>query len=217
MGHIINLIAKAFLVGNRSETYETDIAVAEDVSDLEGATRLWRKQGAIGKLHNLIRFIRASPQREELFMDLAEAIPSSQDELSEKTKRLHVIDDNKSRWNSTYLMINRALRLRRCIENFYSTKFTKEKDFPIGDIPSETDWDELEIFKNLLHRFYHLTLRLQGNSKTGSYGSAWECLVAIDIIREHLKKAKVKHSRGRHTGLLSTAINTGLSLAQKYY
>lgn len=217
MGHIINLIAKAFLFGNRSETFGADIAVAEGVSDLEGAMKLGRKQGAIGKLHNLIRFIRASPQREELFMDLVEAIPSTQDELSEKTKRLHVIDDNRTRWNSTYLMINRDLRLRRRIEKFYSTKFSKEKDFRTGDNLSETDWDELEIFKNLLHPFYHLTMRLQGNSRTGSHGSAWECLVAIDIIREHLKKAKAEHLKGRHTGFLGTAINTGLSLAQKYY
>lgn len=28
-------------------------------------------------------------------MDLAEAIPSTQDELNEKTKRLHVIDDEQ--------------------------------------------------------------------------------------------------------------------------
>lgn len=85
-------------------------------------------------------------------------------------------------------MINRALRLWRCIEKFYSTKFSKEKDFPTGEILSENDWDELEIFKNLLYLFYYLTMRLQGNSKTGSYRS-----------------------------FLSIAINTRLNLTQKYY
>lgn len=149
-------------------------------------------------------------------MNLAEAIPSSQNELSEKTRRLHVIDYNKTRWNSTYLMINRALRLRRRIEKFYFTKFSKEKDFSTGDNLSEADWEELEIFKNLLHLFYQLTMRLQGNSWTGSHGSAWECIVAIDIIREHLRKVKAEHLKGRHTGFLGMAINTGLNLAQKY-
>ncbi len=57
IGHIINLIAKAFLFGNKSETFEADVAVAESVRDFEGAMRLWRKQKAIGKLHNLVRFI----------------------------------------------------------------------------------------------------------------------------------------------------------------
>ncbi len=60
-------------------------------------------------------------------------------------------------------------------------------------------------------------MRLQGNSKTGSYRSAWECLVAIDIIKEHLKKAKAEHTKGRQTEFLSIAINTGLGLTQKYY
>ena len=156
MGHIINLIAKAFLFGNKSESFEADVAVAEDISDLEGAMKLWRNQGAIGKLHNVIRFIRASPQRKELFMDLAEAVSCAQDTLNEKTKNLHVIDDNKTRWNLTYLMIHHVLRLRRRIRKFYSTRFSKEKNFPTSNILSDGDWNELEIFKNLLHPFYAL-------------------------------------------------------------
>lgn len=56
-------------------------------------------------------------------------------------------------------------------------------------------------------------MRLQGNSRTGSHGSAWECLVAIDIIREHLKKAKAKYLKGRHTG--GTAIKYRVELGPK--
>ena len=41
--------------------------------------------------------------------------------------------------------------------------------------------------------------------------------MAINIIKEHLKKAKAEHAKGRQTGFLSIAINTGLSLTQKYY
>lgn len=160
MVHIINLIVKALLFGNKLETFEADVAVVEGVRDFEKAMRLWRRQGAIGKLHNLVWFIWASPQCQELFMDLVEAIPNTQDELNGKTKRLHVINDNKTWWNSTYFMINRALCLRQRIEKFYSTKFSKEKNFPMGDILSENDWDELEIFKNLLHLFYSLTICL---------------------------------------------------------
>ncbi len=61
IGYIINLIAKVILFGNKSETFEADVAVAEDVRHSEGAMRLWRKQRAIGKLHNLVQFIQASP------------------------------------------------------------------------------------------------------------------------------------------------------------
>lgn len=79
MSHIINLIAKAFLFGDKSETFEVDVAIAKGLRDFEGTMRLWRKQGAIGKLHNLVWFIQASPQYEELFIYLAEALPSTQD------------------------------------------------------------------------------------------------------------------------------------------
>lgn len=111
MGHIINLIAKAFIFGNKSEIFEADIAIAENINDLEAAMRLWRKQGAIGKLHNLIRFIRASLQREAMFMDIAESFPSEADELDNGKYYLTITDDNRTRWNSTYLAIQRALRL----------------------------------------------------------------------------------------------------------
>ncbi len=125
MGYIINLIAKAFIFGNKSETFEADIAIAKNTNDLEAAMRLWRKQGAIGKLHNLIRFIRASSQREAMFMDIAESFPSEADELDNGKYHLTIIDDNRTRWNSTYLAIQHALRLRRRIEKFYSTRFNK--------------------------------------------------------------------------------------------
>ena len=37
MGHIINLIAKAFIFGNKSETFEADIAIAENTNNLKAA------------------------------------------------------------------------------------------------------------------------------------------------------------------------------------
>lgn len=54
MGYIINLIARAFIFGNKSETFEVDIAIAENINNFETAMKLWRKQSAIRKLHNLI-------------------------------------------------------------------------------------------------------------------------------------------------------------------
>lgn len=41
--------------------------------------------------------------------------------------------------------------------------------------------------------------------------------MCIDIIKEHLKKAKTEHMRNRNSGFLATAINTALTLAQKYF
>ena len=60
-------------------------------------------------------------------------------------------------------------------------------------------------------------MRLQENSKTGTHGAVRESMVCIDIIMEHLKKAKTEHVQNRNSGFLATAINTALTLAQKYF
>ncbi len=99
IGHIINLIAKAFIFGNKWETFEADIAIAKNTNDLEAAMRLWRKQGAIRKLHNLIRFIRASSQKEAMFMDIAESFPNEAEELDIGKYHLTIIDDDRTCWN----------------------------------------------------------------------------------------------------------------------
>lgn len=39
MGHIINLIAKAFIFGNKLETFKADIAIAENTNNFEAAMK----------------------------------------------------------------------------------------------------------------------------------------------------------------------------------
>lgn len=56
-----------------------------------------------------------------MFMDIAESIPSELDKSDNSKYHLTIIDDNRTRWNSTYLAIQRALRLRHRVEKFYST------------------------------------------------------------------------------------------------
>lgn len=72
LAHILNLAAKAFIFGNSVEAFEKDTEAAEaasnvDTKRMEAAQRQWRKAGAIGKLHNIIVFIRKSTQRLDAF------------------------------------------------------------------------------------------------------------------------------------------------------
>ncbi|EWZ28496.1 hypothetical protein FOZG_17807 [Fusarium oxysporum Fo47] len=74
----------------------------------EDDLRHWRKKGPVGKRHNVVKFIRSSPQRCELF----KRISRENDEYllaSESTAELEIVMNNDTRWNSTYLMISRAL------------------------------------------------------------------------------------------------------------
>jgi hypothetical protein len=38
--------------------------------DMKKIGELWRKRGALGRLHNTIRYIRASPQRRQFFRSI---------------------------------------------------------------------------------------------------------------------------------------------------
>lgn len=60
MRYIINLIAKVFIFGNKLETFEVNIANAKIINFLKAVIKLWKKQDAIKKLHNLISFISIS-------------------------------------------------------------------------------------------------------------------------------------------------------------
>jgi hypothetical protein len=60
-GHIVNLIVKAILYGDSQLQKELD-----DCGDRE-AFKVWREQGAIGKLHNIVTYIGGSDKRRKAF------------------------------------------------------------------------------------------------------------------------------------------------------
>ena len=72
-------------------------------------------------------------------MDLAKAIPSTQDTLSEKTKNLHVIDDKKTWWDSTYLLFTAHFGFVNVLRNFIIQDLVKKNIFPQRDILSDGD------------------------------------------------------------------------------
>ena len=71
-GHIINLAAKAFLLGTECEAFEDEIDAAEqatmrDEQNLVVEQAKWRSRGPIGKFHNVVAYIRATSQRRQEF------------------------------------------------------------------------------------------------------------------------------------------------------
>jgi len=62
-GHVINLVAREILFGKNPDALQ---AAKEELKELE----LWRKKGPIGKLHNIVTFIRHSDQRNQLFKEV---------------------------------------------------------------------------------------------------------------------------------------------------
>ena len=69
-GHIVNLCAQAFIIGKDAEKICRDLKAAYREGDLKQIGELWRKRGAIGRLHNIVWYIRASPQRHQFFKSI---------------------------------------------------------------------------------------------------------------------------------------------------
>lgn len=60
-GHILNLACYSYLYGHDPELFEVEIILLDALAHENKELRAWRKQGPIGKLHNIVVFIRRSP------------------------------------------------------------------------------------------------------------------------------------------------------------
>ncbi len=64
--------------------------------------------------------MNASPQRAQIFTDVQTEYPALAPEEGSAGGKLRLLQDVKTRWNSTYLMLVRCIRLRRAIDAFWS-------------------------------------------------------------------------------------------------
>ena len=200
LGHILNLAAKAFLFGKDADAFEEDTNSKRNNAHIEKLRELWRKKGPIGKFHNLVLYIRVTPQRREEFLDLLKGIVAKDLEGEFKAcfvlifalilimcSDLMVIADNDTRWNSTYLSIVRGLKLKAKLQ-YYSMDNRKELG---ADYLEEADWKVLQDVVECLEPFYICTLDLQSKAKQGRHGAIWEALPAMEGLLGHLEHLKV--------------------------
>lgn len=189
-GHILNLVARAFLYGTNADSFESQSQAFEILQDYEADLQHWRKRGPVGKLHNIVRYIRSSPQRAQAFKHIAkEAEEEGGYQLSNSTAELELISDNDTRWNSTYLMIERAIRKKNDIIAFLALD---QSGGPSGGLSLEDrlepqDWQLLSEVMHILKPIYDLTMRTQGSRGGGDYGRLWEVLVGFEYLLEDLE------------------------------
>lgn len=67
LAHTLNLISQAFLFGQDPEKFLMNTDGAELRGDLDVLIELWRKRGFIGKISNIVRYIRRSPKQRAEF------------------------------------------------------------------------------------------------------------------------------------------------------
>ncbi|KAI8416228.1 hypothetical protein FOFC_02537 [Fusarium oxysporum] len=198
-GHIVNLAARAFLWGEDPDSFEREAFTEAAFQVEERELRLWRKRGAVGKLHNLVRFVRASPQRRELMKSLACSQRDEDDyHLFEEDRAaidLGLMQNNETRWNSTFMMIQRAIRKREQIDHFITYLDTKAAEprqrVPVQDHLSQQDWLLLAEIQSLLKPLYEITMRCQGWAKEGRYGALWEVMIGMEYLLNFFEEQKL--------------------------
>jgi hypothetical protein len=199
LGHIINLAAKAFIHGADVEAWEDEVALAAQRDSRRGHEELnlmeeqvqWRSRGPIGKYHNVVVFIRASPQRRQAFKQSVCTVVNEANERGDPvdfTSELTVILDNCTRWNSTYSAIERGLKLKRAIQLFL---IDFQRELP-NDLLQEEDWDILKEVCDALAPFYYITKRLEGRAENGTHGVIWEALPMIDYLMNLTETQKTR-------------------------
>ncbi|KAK4170889.1 hypothetical protein QBC36DRAFT_295879, partial [Triangularia setosa] len=87
VGHILNLIARAFLDGENKETIKKLGEGSDERLSAEQEKELlvaWRETGPLGKLHYLVHFARRTPQRKDTFNDFTHGklLPEEEAEFS---------------------------------------------------------------------------------------------------------------------------------------
>jgi hypothetical protein len=125
-GHILNLACHSYLYGHDPESFEVEVVLLDSLARENEELKAWRKHGPIGKLHNIVVFIRRSPQRRGAFLRVA----TTEDEYA----KLMLIQDSSTRWNSVYNMIDRAMKKQADIQVFVLLSANEKEKYKRVDL-----------------------------------------------------------------------------------
>ncbi|CCE27613.1 uncharacterized protein CPUR_01087 [Claviceps purpurea 20.1] len=192
--HAFSLIGRVALYGEDFEAFEraSQRLNCEGLSD--DLLSLWRRRGPIGKLHNLVMWVRSSPQRKQLFNS---TVPEAQDSgldillASVSTLEQQLVLNDSTRWRSTFLMIRRALAQRDHIKVFIAKNASEVEatlQVPKEDRLDDQDWLVLDELHPVLTPLYELASSAPA-SVPSAYGNhaLWETLTCIEYIHKGLR------------------------------
>jgi len=136
--HEMQIAVKGLLFGPNVKELEEYPATAEvtEKEKLEYEKKKWRAFGAIGKLHNVVKYIRGSPQRREAY---SKSIVREQLEKLAKKKLKVPVMDNDTRWGSVMDMVDYARENRQYLHMYCLD--TAELD---EDRLTDQDWIDLD-------------------------------------------------------------------------
>src|SRR5579871_5139269 len=174
LGHIINLVVKAFLFKDfiddtHLQSYDEQNIYKGTDSEIETRRNTFRKLGPLGRLHNIAVHARASSHRTKRFKELVD--------------RLLPLD-NATRWNSWYAMLEVATEKESLIDAYVKEHLDTLK----SDLLSSEDWIAIHMVKKFLQPFKSATLVAQGDR-----GLLHEALYNIDILNRHISRHLIRN------------------------
>ncbi|OBS16824.1 hypothetical protein FPOA_12593 [Fusarium poae] len=225
-GHIVNLCAQAFIMGKDAAKTCKDLDSAYREGDHSRIRELWKKRGAIGRLHNIVRYIRASPQRRQFFR----SIQIGGDLAA--FDGLELVQSQSTRWNSYFLSIGRALNVKERIQLFCDQYEPPQSDRDVLDQRlSPRQWDELGHLHDQLETFYEATVMNEGRQWTlADHFQSLDWLMdeihlarrkfeqlAEDALRKRGPNRQDKHDEFDDYNWLAAAAEVAWQKCEKYY
>ena len=146
--------------------------------------------GALGKIHNIAVWLRASPERYQAFLKLAHKMISR---------------DNDTRWNSWLTILESAMELESSIRVFIDKNFS---DLHKNELSCD-EWDTIHKTIAILKPFKDATKSMEGDQTTFD-----KVLQSMDFLIDHIKSKQEEHAFDQN---LSASLLTMWLAFDKYY
>ena len=145
---------------------------------------------SVDAIRNAVRYVRSSPQRLECFKSCVERVKGGCKEL--------VVLDVPTRWNSTFMMLESALKFQKAFDRlgqvdthsyigYFHLGEKNEKQGP----PASNDWRNAEVFKEFLEPFYDITLRVCCSNSPTIHQTFGDLLHLHCVLQEQKKSPSV--------------------------
>ncbi|XP_060670771.1 zinc finger BED domain-containing protein RICESLEEPER 2-like [Ziziphus jujuba] len=153
MVHWKSCVLDADFLHIRCSAHIFNLIVCESLKELDDS---------IASIRNTVRYVRSSPSRLQKFKGCI-----SQEKIDSKTL---VCLDVLTRWNSTYLMLESALKFQKVFDRMeeedghYASYFGEDdSDRKKVEPPLAWHWDDAKVFVQFLKGFYDVTLKFNAS------------------------------------------------------
>lgn len=143
----------------------------------------------ISTVSKLVKFVTLSPKRKQTYEECC---------VSLNVKKLDLIKDVPTRWNSTFLMLERAFSMKTVLDFMCSEKI-EFNEYAIQD------WNNVKLLIDFLQPFYEATVMLSIHE----YPSIYYVIPVIDSLLDHMQQFQ-------NVNLLKNSVNAMIAKLNEY-